>query len=131
MNAELAVLSILLNDATIDGLVSNRVYLDEAPQGDSLDYIIIETSDNEPFPTKSGVSAKDHTILNVFSYATDPKRRKNLANAVRSALDGQSGTFNSVQVEDIRYQTESGFFEELENRKAYVRDQEYLVRVVL
>jgi hypothetical protein len=131
MNGEIAIVNILKADSGVDAICANRIYILEAPQGALFPYIIIEPSDNEPFPTKDGSSAVDHNSINVFSYGDSYKDAFTLANAVREALDGQSGTFNSVVVADIVYRGETGFNEEIENKKIYAKDQDYLVRVKL
>jgi hypothetical protein len=131
MNGELAVLDILRDDATVTA-ITDRIYLEEAEQTDELPYVIIELSDNEPFPTKSGKTGADHNMVNVFSYGNTYKEAKNLANACRNALDDKAaGTYNGVNVIDIVYEAESSFSEEIENRKVFAKDQEYKVRVKL
>jgi hypothetical protein len=132
MNGEIAVLDILRDDATVIGIAGDRIYLEEAEQEDELPYVIIELSDNEPFPTKSGAGGTDHNTVRVFSYANTYKQAKDLANACRLALDDVVGdTYNNVEVIDIVYQGESSFSEEIDNRKVFAKDQEFLVRVKL
>jgi hypothetical protein len=132
MNGELAVLDILRDDAAIIAIVSDRIYLEEAEQADALPYIVIEQSDNEPFPTKSGKTGADHNMINVFSYGNTYKEAKDLANACRTALDDKAaGTYNGVNVIDIVYDAESSFSEEIANRKVFAKDQGYKVRVKL
>jgi hypothetical protein len=129
MNAEFAALRILLDDATVSGLVGTNVHLYEVPQGTEAPYVILELTDTEPFPTKSGASVANHCRVSAFSYASDPKAAKNLANAVKSALDEESGIYNGVDVVKIRYQSETGFSEEINNVNLFAREQEFLVRV--
>jgi hypothetical protein len=131
MNAELAILDILLEDEIVRGIVADRVYLNEAPQGDRLPYIIIEESDNEPNDTKDGASAVDYGRVNVFPYHTDQAELRTLAKAIRNAIEGKTpGTYRTVDFDHARFISQSGFNEEIENRKAYAKDQEYEVRVV-
>jgi len=129
VNGEYAVLNILKNNAAVTLIVSDRIYLDEVPQLDVMPFIVIEESDIEPFSTKSGASGADHDIINVFPYAATKKELKNLAAAVRAALDDISGTFNGIVVVNVMFRNQSSFSEKINNRKAYAKDQEYQVRV--
>lgn len=132
MKGEYAVLNILLNTAAVTDIVGTRVYLDEAPQGDEYPLIIVEEEDVEAFPTKSGVSAVDHDIIRVFPYAANKGTLRLLAQACRDALDGKvAGTYNSVAIEDLRFQGQTSFDEKIVNRKVYAKDQQYMVRVNL
>jgi hypothetical protein len=140
MNGELAVLKILLSNATVTDLVSNRVFLNEAPQGKELPYIIIEEEDVEPFPTKSGASSKDHDTIRVYPYSASQNQLRELYVACRNALDEYTGELNigdvdtgiiTLEVERIRYQGQTSFNDELENRKVYAKDQQYLVRIAV
>lgn len=129
MNGEIAIVNILLADSAVGAICEDRIYILEAPQGAQFPYVIVELSDVEPFETKSGVSTTDHNSVNVFAYGQTYKSAYTLANAVRDALDGNSGTFNGVNVVDIVYRGETSFNEEIENKKVYAKDQDYLVRV--
>lgn len=132
MKAEYAVLNILLNTAAVSAIVGTRVYLDEAPQEDSYPLIIVEEGDNDPRPTKSGVSVMEPDIIRVFPYSDNKNTLRLLAQACRDALDGKAaGTYNSVAVKAIRFQGQSSFDEQITNRKVYAKDQEYQVWVQL
>lgn len=136
MNGEYAVLKMLLNDADVTAIVNTRIYLDEAPQKDPYPLIIIEEENNEPTDSKDGVSGADIDIIRVYPYAEDPAVLKTLALACRKALDGKSGTYNNVRVENIRFTNQNSFTDtaldaKIENRKLYAKDQEYEVRVII
>jgi hypothetical protein len=131
MSGEYALLKILLADASVAAVVGTRVYLDEAPQTDPYPLIIIEEENNQPGDSKSGVSATDEEIVRIYPYAEDPAVLKTLAKACRAALDGNSGTYNNIKVEYIRFTNQSSFYDKIENRKIYAKDQEYTVRVIL
>lgn len=132
MKAEYAVLNILLNTSAVTDIVGTRIYLDEAPQEDEYPLIIVEEENVEPGPTKSGVSAVDYDTIRVFPYATSKATLRLLAQACRDALDGKAaGTYNSVAVDDVRFQGQTSFDEQIVNRKVHAKDQQYLVRVNL
>lgn len=132
MNSELAVLGILRDDSAVTDIVATRVYLNQAPQAAILPYIIVEEQDVEPFNTKDGVSVSDHDTVRVYPYATTKRALISLYTACRNALDGVSnGIYNTVAVNHIYFKGQTSFDEQIENRKAYAKDQEYLVRVDL
>jgi len=135
MNGDAAVLDILRNNATVGALIGGtgvtnaRVFISEAPQAAELPFIVCDVYDTEPFDTKSGVSVTDHELVKVFCYAEKSKTAIQLSDAVRAAVDGNSGTFNSEVVEYIRFLRYDGYNVELVNRKAYVREHDYQVRI--
>lgn len=131
MNGQFAISKILLANSGVTELVSDRIYWDEAPQGKTMPYIIIEESDIIPFDTKSGKSTTDHDIIHVYGYHSSKSALRTLMTAVRNGLDGISGTFNDVVVVKVRFQGQHGFTEDIVNKQIYVRDQEYIVRLKL
>lgn len=132
MKGEYAVLNILLTTTAVTDLVGTRVYLDSAPQTDPYPLIIVSEEDVEPGPTKSGVSAVDRDITRVFPYSENKNELRVLAQACRDALDGKdAGTYNSVGVQDIRFEGQTSFDDNIVNRKVYAKDQQYSVRVNL
>lgn len=131
MNAELAIIEILLADATVSGIVAQEVHLDDVTQGKALPYIVVEERDVEPNDTKDGASAVDYGRVGVFCYHTNKADLRTLAEAARNAIEGKaSGTYRTVNFDYARFISESSFTEEIENRKAYAKDQEYVVRVI-
>lgn len=131
MKGELAVLRILLDDAGVSAVVDDKVYCYEAPQEKSLPFILVESRDVEPIDSKSGKAEIDWRIVGVFIYATTMKAASDLSELVRTALDHKAaGTYNSVVVhQPIVFLGETGFKENETNRKTYVFDQEYRLRV--
>ena len=131
MNAEYAVLKMLLGNTVVTDIVGQRVHLDEAPQGERYPLIIIEEENVEPFDSKDGVSVTDHDTIRVFPYAETKATLRLLAKACRDAIDGATGTFNGYQVVDAKFRNQSSFDELFDNRKVHAKDQEYLVRIKL
>lgn len=132
MSGEYAVLNILLNTTAVTDIVGTRIYLDQAPQTDPYPRIIIEEEGTEPKDTADGPSVSEPDIVRVFPYTDNRAQLKTLAEACRTALDGKvAGTYNGVQVVDLRFIDQSSFNEQIENRKIYAKDQEYRVWVNL
>jgi hypothetical protein len=131
MNADLAILEILIADATVSGMVGDKVYLDEAPQGKELPYIIIEEDDTDPHDSSDGESAIDYDRIRVFPYHTDQTGLRTLATAIRQAIERKAnGTYRTVNFDYSRFLNQSSFKERIDNREAYAKDQEYEVRIV-
>jgi hypothetical protein len=76
MNPDLAVLAIIRDDSAIMNIINGNVFIDEAPQGVEMPYVIVEHTDSNPFPTKSGVSVTDEAFINVFSYGRDSEGKE-------------------------------------------------------
>jgi hypothetical protein len=126
-----AIVGIIRDDVTLTGLINKRVFRNKAPQGVAYPLVIVEEENTDPFPTKSGASSKDHVYVNVFCYAESQSALEALSEACRTLLDEKaSGTYNTVVIETIRFQSQNDFDEELENRKVWATDQSYMVRVV-
>lgn len=135
MNGDLAVIDILRNDATAGGLVGGtgvvdaRVFLSELPQGEVYPAYVVEVFDTEPFDTKDGPSATDHDMVKVTCYAAQMSEAVALQNAARSVVDGNSGSFNGYDVEWIRYLGGDARNEPETNRKIFVRELDFEVRI--
>ena len=128
MNGEYVVINILLNDDAVSDIVGNRIYLDEAPQNTQYPLIIIEQEDSETFPTKSGRAYHDRDFIRVFPYADNLRELKDMANAIRDALDfAQAGLYRGIRMDSLRFQSQNSFSERIANRKTYAKDQLYEV----
>lgn len=135
MNGDIAILDILRSNPTVGALIGGtgaanaRVFISEAPQKAIMPFIVCDVYDSEPFDSKSGTSVVDHELVKVFCYAEKSSEAITLSDAVRAAVDGANGTYNSEVVEYIRWLRYDGYNVELVNRKAYVREHDYQVRI--
>lgn len=135
MNGDIAVIDALRINSGVcsfiggTGVNNARVFLNEAPQEEPLPYLIVDVYDTEPFDSKDGVSVTDHDLVKVFCYASSHKTCVDLSDAVRDALDETRGTFNGKEVINIRYLRYDSYNVDLINRKAYVREHDYQVRI--
>lgn len=135
MNGDIAVVDILTNDAAVGALVGGtgvnvaRVFMAQAPQSQEYPLCIVDVFDNEPYDSKSGVASVDHDMVKVFCYAATMDEAVNLQDAVRTALDGTSGTHRGVVVEYIRYLRHDSYYVPATNRGVYVRELDFMVRV--
>jgi hypothetical protein len=126
-----AIVGILLDTSAVTAIVAEKIDRNRIEQGQELPYIIIETENTDPFPSKSGSSAVDEVIINVFMYAGSLTVLDSLTEAVRAALDEKvAGTYHQTEIERIIFSGEGDFEENIENRKVYAVEHSYRVRVV-
>lgn len=126
---ELVVNKVLSNDGTVSGLVSTRVYPDQAPEGSSVPYVVIHRIVGTEEKAKGGVEPTKETRLQVDCFAGTKDGANDLADGVESALKGYSGTtYGTITVVSIYHDTDnpSGF--DRENR-LYRTSDDYTVKV--
>jgi hypothetical protein len=129
MTGKLAVLGILLGDSAVQAIVSDRVYLNNAPQTKQFPYIIVENRNNDPVDSKSGKAELDIQIVGVIAYCRTQDQLIELEPAIRDALDyiGE-GVSNSVRYSEITYEGGPGDFDEkFDDNYIVATDQEYKV----
>jgi hypothetical protein len=125
MNADLAILDILIDDATVSGIVGNKVHVDEVPQGTELPYVIIEEDDTDPKDSSEGESAIDYDRIRVFPYHSSKTGLSVLAKAIREAIERKAnGEYRTVNFDYSRFLGQTSFKERIENREVYAKDQE-------
>lgn len=141
MAAELAIIDILRNDATVGALVggtgtSARVYPYEMPQKANYPAIIVSLEDIEPNDTKDGVSTLDVEFIRIecmdtkFKKTSDSSGSYHIGEAARTALDRTSGTFSSVVIQSIRFDGSDPYTTEINNKVIYVNELTFKVRVI-
>ena len=135
MNADVPVLNILSlgeagNYVGGSGMGTANVFINETPQNEPLPRIIVEQFDGESFETKDGVAYVDHEMVKVYCYADKVRTVNVLARAVRNTLDAYSRTtIGGEVVKYITYKRQAGYNEQYTNKKVFVREQDYEVRI--
>lgn len=136
MNGHLPVIEILRTSGPVgtyiggSGVNVARVFPGEAPQESLYPLIRVEVFDGESFDTKSGPAYVDHDIVKVFCEANNEDDCWRLAKAARTALEGLAGTYNGIQIENIRYLREDTYSAGLTNKIVRTHEADYEVRVV-
>lgn len=102
-----AVKYILSNAAAVTTLATGGIYTTQIRQGYTAPYLLITEEAIRPQDGKSdaagsGASTNIHSIT-VSVYAKTETELNALAAAVDIALNHQEGTFNGVEVDDIRF----------------------------
>lgn len=136
MAAEIAVIDILRDDATLGALLggtgtSARVYPLERPQGSGLPSILVRGQDIEPSDTKDGVSTLDTEFIQVLMYGEDLSQLILTIEAkVRTLLDRiRVGTYNGVTIQSSQFLDRDTFLEQIDNNSIYTVEHIYKVRV--
>lgn len=97
LHPEYALRKLMLDDADVSALVSTRIYpANSVPENAQLPYIIYEREDSDHFHTLDGNAAGvqfNSIMIDVFQ--TTDKLARELAEHVRDALQGYSGTVTS------------------------------------
>jgi len=120
----------VLHDAIYDLLdgVETDIYPDLAPDDDiNTPYVVYSIISCVPNDDKDGVSGLDTYRIQFNVYHNDDRNLDVLANDIRTALDRQSGTYQSVVIQSIRFDNEFGGKDF--NSKLYYRIQDYLFRI--
>lgn len=131
MAAEIGLMDILRDDATLAALVGTRVHLLELPQGSTLPSILVRGQSIEPSDTKDGVSTLDTEFIQVLMYGQDLNQLIMTIEArVRMLLDRiAGGTYNGVAIQSSQFQDRDTFLEQIDNNSIYAVEHIYKVRV--
>lgn len=98
MSAAKAMRARLVSDATVIGLVGQRIYPGKAPQDTTLPYVVYHRISTTRTPTLGGPTNVPETRMQLDILAATQASAEQVANAVRSRLDGYTGTSASVSV---------------------------------
>jgi hypothetical protein len=128
MNVGKALFEILSTDAGITAICSTRVYPEIADQDAALPFIVYKVSDINPSGTKSGSSSLDTARVDVYCVADEYGDAMDLSDAARTALDRVGGTYNSVAIQSIDFDTADVEFDQ--DQRAYIAESTYNVRVL-
>lgn len=101
MAVEKAIRSILVDDGTVAGLVGNRIYPLVRPDGTGSPAITYQQISGFRDHVMTGPSGFVESRFQLNCWADTYAEADALADAVRSAVDGYSGTKESVVIQGI------------------------------
>ncbi len=131
MNAQIAIMNILQNDATFSAIVgsgtSAKIYYDEIMQTQQLPFSVIQTDSIDPHDTKDGVSTLDEDFVYVTHFAGTKKQVSDMSLAARAALDRTTGTKNGIIIKGIQFKTQRSDTERLVDKKVFTEEQLYKI----
>lgn len=108
-----AIVSILINDSTIQSLVGNKegdntdeykVYPLVVSQNQQPPYIVVKTLSRPPLQCKGETSVTYTPVVQVACYNVNYDDSLSMRDAVKAALDNKAaGTYNSVILSYLKY----------------------------
>lgn len=106
------LVSLLTGEATVSALVSNRVYVNKAPQRATLPYVILTQLTSEEFKSLDNTTS----TLRMLTFDIDCKadrfvEAEAVANAVRVFLDDYSGAAGSYTIGAVLMNAEQHGYE--------------------
>ena len=131
-----ALYTILAADATLTALLDNgasSVYSFEATQGDGVPHVVVMGEDNDPINTNSPTNTDEATV-SVFCVSDRPYTSASIAGAyevaeaVRTALVDEVGTFGGEYIKSCELDNQSAMFNEgTPNNPRFVIEQVYQI----
>ena len=109
-NAGNVIYNKLVNTAGVTDLVSTRIRPMRAADTDVYPYIIYESISKLSLQTKEGNSGWYKMRFQLSMLATSLLSVQNIADAVRTSLDGASGTIAGFAVQRITFEDERDIF---------------------
>ena len=112
MAVEAAIRSILVAHTDTNLLVSGRIYPWMRQQGSTFPAIVYELDGTEPVEGLSGYLGMTRVMLTINSIAETYSGAKTLASNVRGALNGYTGTSESVTINSLVHDNDTGMVED-------------------
>jgi hypothetical protein len=132
MAAELAFINILKSDNELIPLLGNRVRpIQQVQTGILPSCVVRKIGGTEPSDTKDGPSTLDVERIQVLMYFSDwTTPVYTIQNRVRYLLDRlREGTYNGVTVQSSQFEDDDNYEEQIVDKKIFVVEQIYKVRV--
>jgi len=99
---ENAIRAILIADFDVSALVADRITPIVRPQGDGLPAVVYQQITGSRLYTASGPGDMARVMFQVTGWSDDYDQARELADAIREALNGYDGTISSVTIQHCR-----------------------------
>jgi hypothetical protein len=129
MNGEIGLQNILVLNGTYNAHVSGRVYYNAVDQSATLPLAVVQEDSIDTNQTQDGVSTLNFNYVFVTHMASTKKKASQMAIDARTAVERNSGSYNSVIVESARFQTQRSGTEQLVDRKVFTVEQLYMLMI--
>lgn len=117
--------NILVSNSTVNAIVNDQVRPHNAAPNDSTSYIVYSFRD-VPYKTKDGTNSLWRLLVTLELYTDTSDGLDILAAATRHALDGQNGTFGSVEFVSCDYMGKRDYYREAGKLDGiYMMEQDY------
>jgi len=114
MLIEQALMTYLLAQTGITDLVGDRIHFVIAPQDVAKPYLVVTKVDSPEVSSHDGPSGLSHPRFQFSSFATTYSSAKTISAALKTALDGYSGTMGGaggLTVKIPKREDENDFYE--------------------
>lgn len=108
---ENAIYSRLHTDSDVLGVVGDRIYPDFATQNQTFPQIIYAQIDSQSSNAMRTASSLFDTRIQVDSWAKTKPEARDLANKVRTSLDGFIGTILGVRIWGVQFLNEDANYD--------------------
>lgn len=98
---EQAIYNILANTAGISALVGTRIYQVKMPDNVTFPAISYQTSYGSQIESFTGFSGLKNPVISIDSWASSAGVAKDLAEKIRVALHGYSGTYGDITIDNV------------------------------
>lgn len=102
LQAGKAIYELLSGNTGIAAKIGNNIFPLIATNNTTFPFIIYKRTNIIPAYTKDRFSANDTLMMDVVIASDKYNEAIELADLVRSALEGKRGTFANIQIDDIR-----------------------------
>lgn len=92
MSVEADIVTVLTEDVTVSGLVGTKVRPHVAGPNDALPYVVYHTGQRETVNHLTGATTTFHAVVTIESLSRTYPQVRSIADAVREAMNGYSGT---------------------------------------
>ncbi len=103
MAIEGEIITRLLADGTVSGIVSTRGYGQRVPQGETVPYFVLRRISEVGFHAHDGPLSDRTVRLQIDSVDDDHADAETLADAIESSLDGFQGTITTRKIGFIKF----------------------------
>lgn len=106
-SVETEIYFILTNNTDVTDLVSTRIYPNILEQGAVMPAITYQQTSGPRDEVMDGPSGLVDSSFGIIVYSGDYSEVRTVANVIRKALDGYSGTADAIEIEAIHLVSES------------------------
>lgn len=104
------IYALLNNDSAVGALIGTKIRPMKAAQDDDYPYLIYESISKPSLQSKDGNTGWYKMRYQLSMLATSLSTVQSIAEAVRVALDNQSGTIAGFEVQNITFEDERDLF---------------------
>lgn len=111
-SSETGLYSKLTGTAGVTALISARVYAITMPQNATLPAAVYYRVGTPRYRDLDGPDAIETPLFQITCWADDPAEAKAVADAIRTAIDGDSGTWGTCTIRECAVEDE-GYLEDI------------------